>query len=75
MVDAAEDPASLETLLAELNPSTDLARLVERVWRNNLSRVVVSAPAPHSMAAARPCGLGEGLGVACCQGSYHRARI
>jgi hypothetical protein len=56
MVDAAEDPALLETLLAELDPSTDLARLVERVWRNNLSQVVVSAPALTAWQQRDPAG-------------------
>jgi hypothetical protein len=56
MVDAGEDPASLETLLAELNASTDLARLVERVWRNNLSRVVISAPALTAWQQRDPAG-------------------
>ncbi len=37
--------AAPATLLAELKPNTDLAWLVERVARNNLPRVVVSAAA------------------------------
>lgn len=55
-MDAAEDPASLKTLLAELNPNTDLAWLVERVCRSSLSQVVVSAPALTAWQQRDPAG-------------------
>lgn len=41
----AATPAAAAALLAELNPNTDLAWLVERVARNNVPCVVVSATA------------------------------
>lgn len=50
------DPASLEALLAELNPSTDLAWLVGSVCRNNLSRVVVPASALTAWQRRDPAG-------------------
>ena len=56
MVDAAEDPASIERLLAELNPDTDLAQLVERVCRNNLSQVIVAASALTAWQQRDPAG-------------------
>jgi hypothetical protein len=36
---------SLVTLLEELSPETDLARLVERVYLRNLSFFIVATPA------------------------------
>ena len=41
------DSARMATILAELdlNPNTDLASLVERVYRNDLPWIVVPAPA------------------------------
>jgi len=56
IVDAAQDStepgddsgsisAQLDTLLAELDPTTDLARLVERIARNGLPWVVVPTAA------------------------------
>lgn len=41
--DSADSEARLAAILSELNPSTDLASLVERVSRNDLSWVVVPA--------------------------------
>jgi hypothetical protein len=46
----------LDTLLAELDPTTDLARLVERVARNNLPCLVVPASAITAWQQRDPAG-------------------
>ncbi len=48
--------APLDRLLAELDPTTDLARLVERVARNTLRRVVVPAAALTAWEKRDPAG-------------------
>ena len=48
--------AAPAALLAELKPNTDLAWLVERVARDNLPRVVVSAAAVEGWEARDPFG-------------------
>lgn len=53
---AAATTAATAALLAELNPNTDLAWLVERVARNNLPWVVVSAAAVEGWEARDPFG-------------------
>jgi len=52
----AATPAATAALLAELNPNTDLAWLVERVARNNLPWVVVSATAVEAWEDRDPLG-------------------
>jgi hypothetical protein len=49
-------PAATTALLAELSPTTDLARLVERVARNNFPWVVVSATAVRAWEDRDPVG-------------------
>src|SRR5258708_39513555 len=57
--------AAPAALLAELKPNTDLAWLVERVARNNLPRVVVSAAAIEAWEDRDPLGCAkETAGVA-----------
>ena len=53
---AAATTAATAALLAELNPNTDLAWLVERVARNKLPWVVVSAAAVEGWEARDPFG-------------------
>jgi hypothetical protein len=48
--------APLDTLLAELDPTTDLARLVERVARTKLPWVVVPAAALTAWEQRDPAG-------------------
>lgn len=48
--------AEIEALLAELNASTDLAWLVERVVRNHLPWVVVPGAAQDAWAERDPAG-------------------
>jgi hypothetical protein len=66
-VDAAQDStepgddsggisAQLDTLLAELDPTTDLARLVERIARNGLPWVVVPTAALTAWEQRNPAG-------------------
>jgi hypothetical protein len=50
------DSDRLAAILAELNPSTDLASLVERVSRNNLPWVVAPAPAVAAWERRDPSG-------------------
>jgi len=49
-------PCSADALLAQLNSSTDLAWLVERVVRNNLPWVVVLAAALRAWEERDPVG-------------------
>ena len=49
-------PAATAALLAELNPNTDLAWLVERVAQHNLPWVVVAAAAVEGWEDRDPCG-------------------
>ena len=53
---AAATTAATAALLAELNPNTDLAWLVERVAQNNLPWVVVSAAAVEGWEDRDPFG-------------------
>jgi len=50
------DPPPMAAILAELNPSTDLASLVERVCQNNLRWVVVPAAALAAWEQRDPSG-------------------
>jgi len=52
----AASAAPLDTLLAELDPTTDLARLVERVARNGLPWVVVPTAALTAWEQRDPAG-------------------
>jgi len=52
----ATTPTATAALLAELKPNTDLAWLVERVARNNLPWVVVSATALEAWEDRDPLG-------------------
>jgi hypothetical protein len=46
----------LDTLMAELDPTTDLARLVERVARTNRPCLVVPGPALRAWQQRDPAG-------------------
>jgi hypothetical protein len=50
------DSARIAAILAELNPSTDLASLVERVRRNDLPWIVVPALAVAAWEQRDPSG-------------------
>ena len=52
------DSARMASIFAELNldPSTDLASLVERVYRNDLARIVVPALAVAAWEQRDPSG-------------------
>ena len=51
-----DDSPGSEAILAELNPSTDLASLVERVCRNDLPWIVVPALALAAWEQRDPSG-------------------
>jgi hypothetical protein len=50
------DSTSMATIFAELNPSTDLASLVERACRNDLPWIVVPALAVAAWEQRDPSG-------------------
>jgi hypothetical protein len=50
------DSTRVAALLTELNPSTDLASLVERVYRNDLPSIVVPALAIAAWEQRDPSG-------------------
>lgn len=54
--DGDDSPGSDSPPMAELNPSTDLASLVERVCQNNLRWVVVPAAALAAWEQRDPSG-------------------
>jgi len=55
-IEGSTEPSPVDVLLADLKTNTDLARLVERVARNNLPWVVVPAKALDAWAERDPVG-------------------